>query len=325
MQWLNIYGPDLRRPEFLGAEPHAVGIWLRVLAYAVEQENGGICKSAASWGDRQWQQAAGVTATDVKNAGELIQTRGEDIVVFGYPCKCEKTVKARRIQAKAAAEERWSQHKGPTENRQMDLNEKSLPRRNASRNARRIAEGEGKGEGEIKDNHAGAGQPALELALNHGASAKAPAPTMEPLRQPLFDALAEACGSKPSGMTDSEARGCAVALGAILKASPGVTPGEIRQRAERYRQHFPDAAITPFAVSRHWSACAAATRDSIPKLDQFPEPPGWFHFLRERCDGDAPLLQHQQPWSKLSVETKKTIIKVVEGFREQEKQSAKIS
>ncbi len=87
-------------------------------------------------------------------------------------------------------------------------------------------------------------------------SLSAPAsPSRARERNPLFDTLAEATGSNPTGLTSSAARACGVALAEIQKASPGVTVAEITQRAENYGTHFGDAALTPNALSRHWALC----------------------------------------------------------------------
>lgn len=70
-------------------------------------------------------------------------------------------------------------------------------------------------------------------------------------RNPLFDALAEACGTDPTAMTPREARACGVALAEIQKAMPDVNPEELRRRATNYRTHFP-GGMTPNALAGHW-------------------------------------------------------------------------
>jgi hypothetical protein len=73
-------------------------------------------------------------------------------------------------------------------------------------------------------------------------------------RKPLFDALAQACGSDPSQMTAPQARACGVALAAISKVSPELTPEHLVERVSYYRRIYPKAACTPNAIAAHWAA-----------------------------------------------------------------------
>jgi hypothetical protein len=96
MNWLNIYTPILRSPEFIGSEPVARATWLSILAHCVEQENGGIIQGCADWKDRQWQQTCGVTRQEVDEANLLCRWEGDDLWVFAYPHDKEAEVKAKR-------------------------------------------------------------------------------------------------------------------------------------------------------------------------------------------------------------------------------------
>lgn len=76
-------------------------------------------------------------------------------------------------------------------------------------------------------------------------------------RNLLFDVLAEATGNRVSEMVGRPAAACGTALASIRKATPDVTPEEIRRRAANYRTHF-DAALTPSALANQWAKCHAA-------------------------------------------------------------------
>jgi hypothetical protein len=75
-------------------------------------------------------------------------------------------------------------------------------------------------------------------------------------RNPLFDALASISGADPKELTTRSSRSCGVALAEIRRATPTVTPEEIKRRAENYRMHFASVAITPSALANHWATCA---------------------------------------------------------------------
>jgi hypothetical protein len=59
----------------------------------VEQENGGRIKGAALWNCRQWSRVAGVTATAVRKASQLLIREENDIIVKFYPIKQENKFK----------------------------------------------------------------------------------------------------------------------------------------------------------------------------------------------------------------------------------------
>lgn len=111
MEWLNLKTAALRDPRLLLAEPVVRATWVWVLAYCVEQENGGIIKGAASWSDREWSITCGVTKTEVFACPRLIAIKDADIHVWGYPTDQQQVVRAKRDGAKRAAIARWSKEK----------------------------------------------------------------------------------------------------------------------------------------------------------------------------------------------------------------------
>lgn len=137
MEWLNIRTATLRGPAYIGSNPTERATWLNVLAYCVDQENGGRIAGGATWKDRQWQQACGVTLREVRGASKLIQLQDGDVIVYGYSVEKELEVKERRVQATQAARKRWGDKLG-----NAPRNAPRIPSGNAPRNA----EGEGEGE-----------------------------------------------------------------------------------------------------------------------------------------------------------------------------------
>lgn len=141
MEWLNIRTATLRGPAYIGSNPTERATWLNVLAYCVDQENGGRIVGASAWKDRQWQQACGVTLREVRGASKLIQLQDGDVVVYGYSVEKEQEVKERRLQATEAARRRWGDKLGDA-----SRNAPRIPSRNATAYAPRNAEREGEGE-----------------------------------------------------------------------------------------------------------------------------------------------------------------------------------
>lgn len=83
----------------------------------------------------------------------------------------------------------------------------------------------------------------------------APAPPgARELREKISEAIAEACGTNLAELTAS-------ARGALAKAASELreidaTPDEIEVRSRRYRAKWPNAALTPSALAKHWAEFA---------------------------------------------------------------------
>lgn len=74
-------------------------------------------------------------------------------------------------------------------------------------------------------------------------------------RNPLVDTLAEIESSDPTQLTRSHARSLGVAVAEIQRATPDVSPDEIRRRASVYRDIHPTWELTGPALAKHWAGC----------------------------------------------------------------------
>ena len=96
---------------------------------------------------------------------------------------------------------------------------------------------------------------AVPTAREGEAAQKAKAPQA---RNPLLVALVVTDGSKSEEVTKSAWGAAGRALVEIKAVCPDVTPSEIERRASHYHTQFPDAAISPTALSKHWARCQNA-------------------------------------------------------------------
>lgn len=78
------------------------------------------------------------------------------------------------------------------------------------------------------------------------------APSGARKRDPIFDALIDACGYSYDEMTDRQRKACGVARAELARVN--ATPELIHQRAAIYRQKHPAAALTPNALASQWAA-----------------------------------------------------------------------
>jgi uncharacterized protein YdaU (DUF1376 family) len=91
---------------------------------------------------------------------------------------------------------------------------------------------------------------------NSIAATAAPPAAKVKARNLLFDALAEIEGGADK-ITEPMAAAIGTALSHIKKASPDVTPDEIRKRTANLPLHMPSARATATSLSKHWARCAA--------------------------------------------------------------------
>lgn len=71
-------------------------------------------------------------------------------------------------------------------------------------------------------------------------------------RDEIFDAIAIATGIELTEINQINGSMIAKAKQQILQSTPTVTPDEIRNRAIAYRTKWPNAALTPTALAKHW-------------------------------------------------------------------------
>lgn len=76
-------------------------------------------------------------------------------------------------------------------------------------------------------------------------------------RNPLFDTLARVCDINVDELTPPQAKRVGTALALIRKAREAagkeLRVGDLEARAARYRRKYPQASLTPTALSAHWA------------------------------------------------------------------------
>lgn len=84
-------------------------------------------------------------------------------------------------------------------------------------------------------------------------------------RDGLFETMVAVCGHDPKRLTASERGRINKALKDLREV--GVTPDEIRSAAKVYRSKYPNAALTPTALSAHWSTLQRRNVTATPTVD----------------------------------------------------------
>lgn len=101
MKWLNLLIRFGRERALAGAESLDAGIWIKILLYCGDIENGGRIKGARLWKSCEWPRVVGPSEEEIhREAPGLWKFVGDDLVVEGYPSDQEKKVKANRENGK---------------------------------------------------------------------------------------------------------------------------------------------------------------------------------------------------------------------------------
>lgn len=95
MNHLNIETSVLLSHDFLRIEPVERAIWLALLAYCVQQENGGVLKGAEGWKDFDWWMR-GIDPGTVPDSPTLWSFEDGDLHLHHYPIRNENWVKMSR-------------------------------------------------------------------------------------------------------------------------------------------------------------------------------------------------------------------------------------
>ena len=80
------------------------------------------------------------------------------------------------------------------------------------------------------------------------------APPAQRSRDELFEAVAEVCGVNTTELTKASRGAMNGAVGQLRAVE--ASPGQVKVRANRYRQRYPDTALTPAALAKHWPSLA---------------------------------------------------------------------
>ena len=224
MNWMNIKTESLRSAEFSGCDNAALGVWLRVLSFCCEQENGGRLAGAVEWNDRTWMISAGVTKAEVESAKPLLYGDGADYFCAAYPTEKEALVAANRKAGKrggkASAQAYAQAHARP------DAQAPARPLAQAP------AATEGEGEGERKENKKGTEEeppedPAVAEARQVREEADAHRAAIRADAKLLLEALNELTGKKFTPV-DSHLNPIIARLN-----EPGVEPEECEKMLRR--------------------------------------------------------------------------------------------
>lgn len=100
MDWLNLHISVLDSPQVLRCDPVRRATWLFLLRYCISQENGGLIKDCAAWGDTSWQQIVRVKLREVRAESPLWAWEGNNLRVTFYPTEKETEVQAKRELAR---------------------------------------------------------------------------------------------------------------------------------------------------------------------------------------------------------------------------------
>ena len=124
-------------------------------------------------------------------------------------------------------------------------------------------------------------------------------------RSKLYDSLAKGTGCNLEAMTEPEQKRCGVAISAIIRATPDVTPEEIEAACQTYHREMSGATITPHAISNNWSKLfdRGARVNGVSKIDWRKEPEfAWRSIIKARWPKGDSRYADRRDWEDESWE-----------------------
>jgi hypothetical protein len=116
MEWLNLSITKLAAPEYRRSSMLERGVWITVLGYCIQQENGGRIEHAKEWSDFECTAVLGVSLNDLQGSHLLWFYDGADLVVSGYPHDKQREIEARRRAGRKGNRARWGSEQTATPN-----------------------------------------------------------------------------------------------------------------------------------------------------------------------------------------------------------------
>ena len=118
-----------------------------------------------------------------------------------------------------------------------------------------------------------AGVPQNESHKNesHRSSLAAPPREVSAKKDELFEAVAKACSIDWRNLTSSGRGPLNKAVKELREI--GVTADQVGGRAAAYKKQYPDAALTPIALTKHWAALAPVTKTYKESIWETYDPP----------------------------------------------------
>jgi hypothetical protein len=114
MEWLNLSITKLAAPEYRRSSMLERGVWITLLGYCIQQENGGRIAHAKDWTDFECTAVLGVSLNDLQGSHLLWSYDGSDLVVSGYPHEKQREIEARRRAGRKGNRTRWGGEQSAT-------------------------------------------------------------------------------------------------------------------------------------------------------------------------------------------------------------------
>ena len=85
-----------RDPVFAYASTHAQAVWLMLMAYCCERENGGEITDAEGWSNVEWNRECCLTKRDIVKAWPLVEFVNQSAIVWNYPLNKQREIERKR-------------------------------------------------------------------------------------------------------------------------------------------------------------------------------------------------------------------------------------
>lgn len=153
-----------------------------------------------------------------------------------------------------------------------------------------------------------------EFAVVEGVMRKKKPKGAARARNPLFDALALATGTRDlAGITRNAGKAIGVALADIMEVCPELTVEEIERVAAAYRRRWPDPRnLSAPALAKNWhlfatGGAAAKTRAAL--NDVYQEPADWVPAAAALYGKDVAQQMKEKGWMDIGTDLRAAILR----------------
>lgn len=163
MEYINLTITQLGDEAYRRSSLADRGVWLTLLGYCVQQENGGKIQGAHDWSDWDCLQVLGIPRAELNGEHRLWRFDGSDLVVEFYPL-----AKQREVQAKRKAGRRGGISSGEARAEHAESSADTTAPSSASSTA--STEGNRKGKGKEEEGKDGQRPQTLEQVKTYASS-----------------------------------------------------------------------------------------------------------------------------------------------------------
>jgi hypothetical protein len=111
---LGLLTTNVRSAAFMGSDRCDQAVWLLLIAFCADQENGGRIVGCRKWKPHAWLPTVGVSFDEVDHECDLWLWDGDDLIAHGYSIETEEKTRTLRERGRIAGQKSGEARKQPS-------------------------------------------------------------------------------------------------------------------------------------------------------------------------------------------------------------------